>query len=152
MHRSARPEGDPRDAEVHYAVQEKCTLADVDRARKATRQLEGEWAREQQSRRRGAEAAAQLLDAKRQALRDAQETAQQTNADCAISSQARAPSSTAQSGALAMPQAGSEAVRANDDEHAEQDREGGDQAPDLPVPSPRIWSTPALMGKPTPRP
>lgn len=53
-------------------------LADVDRARQATKQLEGDLSKEQQRRVRGEEAAAELLDAERQALRDAQQSAQQT--------------------------------------------------------------------------
>ncbi|CAN7746611.1 MULTISPECIES: hypothetical protein [unclassified Variovorax] len=53
-------------------------LADVDRARQATKQLEGDLSKEQQRRVRGEEAAAELLDAERQALRDVQQSAQQT--------------------------------------------------------------------------
>jgi hypothetical protein len=74
----ATRERDLRDAEARHAAQEKRMLAEVDRARQATKQLEGELAREQQRRVRGEEAAAQLLDAERQALRDAQQAAQQT--------------------------------------------------------------------------
>ncbi|RST48721.1 DNA-binding protein [Variovorax sp. MHTC-1] len=69
---------DLRDAEARHAAQEKRMLADVDRARQAAKQLEAELAREQQRRVRGEEAAAQLRDVDRQALRDAQQAAQQT--------------------------------------------------------------------------
>lgn len=73
----AAREKDLRDAEARRAVQEKRMLADVDRARQATKQVEGELAREQQRRVRGDEAAAQVLDAERQALRNTQQSAQQ---------------------------------------------------------------------------
>ncbi|WP_232073670.1 DNA-binding protein [Variovorax sp. RA8] len=74
----AAREKDLRDAEARHAAQEKRMLADVDRARQAVKQVEGELAREQQRRVRGEETAAQLLDAERQALGDAQQSAQQT--------------------------------------------------------------------------
>lgn len=71
-------ERDLRDAEARHAAQEKRMLADVDRARQAAKQLEADLAREQQHRLRGEETTGQLLDAERQALRDAQQSAQQT--------------------------------------------------------------------------
>jgi hypothetical protein len=74
----AARESELRDAEARHAAQEKRMLADVDRARQATKQLEADLAREQQRRVRGEEAAAQLRDVERQALRDAQQAAQQT--------------------------------------------------------------------------
>jgi len=73
----ATRERDLRDAEARHAAQEKRMLADVDRARQATRQLEADLLREQQRRLRGEEAAAQLLDAERQALRDVQQAGRQ---------------------------------------------------------------------------
>jgi len=74
----ATRERDLRDAETRHAAQEKCMLAEVDRARQVTKQLEGDLSKERQSRVRGEESAAQALEAERQALRNAQQAAQQT--------------------------------------------------------------------------
>jgi hypothetical protein len=69
---------DLRQAGERHAAQERRMLAEVDRARQAAKALETELAREQQQRVKGEEASAQLLDAERQAVRDTQQSAQQT--------------------------------------------------------------------------
>jgi hypothetical protein len=74
----ATRERDLRDAEARHAAQEKRMLADVDRARQAAKQLEADLTKEEQRRLRGEEAAVQVLDAERQALRNTQQSAQQT--------------------------------------------------------------------------
>ncbi|CAN7749459.1 DNA-binding protein [Variovorax sp. LjRoot84] len=73
----AAREQDLRDAEARHAAQDRRMLAEVDRARQATKSMEAELAREQQHRVRSEEAAAQALQAERQALRTAQQAGQE---------------------------------------------------------------------------
>ncbi len=68
---------DLREAEQRHAAQERRLLAEVDRARQASKQLETGLTKEQQRRVQSEEAAAQTLDAGRRTLRDTQQAAQQ---------------------------------------------------------------------------
>jgi hypothetical protein len=73
----AAKEQDLRQAEERHAGQEKRMLAEVDRARQSSKQLEAALVKEQQRRIQSEEAAAQTLEAGRRLLRDTQQAAQE---------------------------------------------------------------------------
>ena len=77
---------DLRQAEERHASQERRMLAEVDRARQTSKQLEAGLAKEQQRRIQSEEAAAQTLEDGRRMLQDTQQAAQDNERSFAIDS------------------------------------------------------------------
>ncbi|CAN7773137.1 hypothetical protein LJR175_007624 [Variovorax sp. LjRoot175] len=135
---------DLREAEERHAVQERRLVAEVDRARQSSKQVEAGLAREQQRRIQSEEAAAQTLEAGRRMLRDTQDAAQQLERELR-------DQLVVQSGSLAQAQTqGSALQRRLDDLHqllSEEKKSHKGHARCSPPPSQTCARAPAHVGR-----